>query len=49
MEMEAKSQGEQAPAKTSLAATLSNGTELHEHRSSEERQERKHGHKHAHE
>merc|ERR1719235_2886962 len=48
MELEAKSRGEQAPVKTSLASTQTNGTDLGEHHSSEERQEHKHGHEHGH-
>merc|ERR1719281_358423 len=48
MELEAKSRGEQAPVKTSLASTQTNGTDLGEHHTSEERQEHKHGHEHGH-
>merc|ERR1719194_272288 len=48
MELDAKSRGEQAPVKTSLASTQTNGTDLGEHQSSEERQEHKHGHEHGH-
>merc|ERR1719389_961918 len=48
MELEAKSRGEQAPVKTSLASTQTNGTDLGEHHSSEERQEHNHGHEHGH-
>merc|ERR1719421_2366015 len=44
MELEAMSRGEQAPVKTSLASTQTNGTDLGEHHSSEKRQEHKHGH-----
>merc|ERR1719375_2453958 len=48
MELDAKSQGEQAPLKTSLASTKTNGTDLNEHQSSEERHEHKDGHEHGH-